>query len=45
MFSNTGSYGHFLRLSCGMPFTEAINDAYRVLGQLMHAQMGLPPRG
>lgn len=44
MFSNTGSYGHFLRLSCGMPFTEAINDAYRVLGQLMHAQMGLPPR-
>lgn len=44
MFSNTGHYGHFLRLSCGMPFTPPIEAAYRVLGELMHAQLGLPPR-
>ena len=45
MFSNTGNYGHFLRLSCGMPFTAQIEEAYRVLGRLMHEQLGLPARG
>ena len=45
MFSNTGNYGNFLRLSCGMPFTAQIEDAYRVLGRLMHEQLGLPARG
>ena len=44
MFSNTGHYDHFLRLCCGMPFTEAVDDAYRTLGRLLHAQLGLPPR-
>lgn len=44
MFSNTGHYDHFLRLSCGMPFTEAVDEAYRSLGRMMHAQLGLPPR-
>ncbi len=44
MFSNTGHYGHFLRLSCGMPFTAQIEAAYRTLGELMHEQLGLPPR-
>ena len=44
MFSNTGHYDHFLRLSCGMPFTDAVEEAYRSLGRMMHAQLGLPPR-
>lgn len=44
MFSNTGHYDHFLRLSCGMPFTSAIEAAYRELGRLMHQQLGMPPR-
>ncbi|MFT4192061.1 MAG: PLP-dependent aminotransferase family protein, partial [Comamonas sp.] len=37
MFSNTGRYEHFLRLSCGMPFTPAVEQAYRTLGGLMRA--------
>lgn len=45
MFSNTGHYDHFLRLSCGMPFTPEVEDAYRTLGRMLHAQLGLPPRG
>ncbi len=44
MFSNTSHYDHFLRLSCGMPFTEVVEDAYRTLGRLLHAQLGMPPR-
>lgn len=44
MFSNTGHYDHFLRLSCGMPFTPAIEEAYRELGYLMHRQLGKAPR-
>ncbi len=35
MFSNTGRYERFIRLSCGMPFSAEIDDAYRVLGGLM----------
>ena len=45
MFSNTGHYDHFLRLSCGMPFTPEVEEAYRTLGRMLHAQLGLPPRG
>ena len=44
MFSNTGHYGHFLRLSCGLPFTQEVDAAYRTIGELMHAQLGMPPR-
>lgn len=38
MFSNTGRYEHFLRMSCGMPFTPQVEAGYRVLGELMAAQ-------
>lgn len=39
MFSNTGRYEHFMRLSCGLPFTSAVEQAYETLGALMHAQL------
>ncbi|MFY3385655.1 PLP-dependent aminotransferase family protein [Paracidovorax sp. MALMAid1276] len=43
MFSNTGRYEHFLRLSCGMPFTAEVEAGYRTLGALLAAQMaGMP---
>jgi len=35
MFSNSDRYGHFLRLSCGMPFTPDIEQAYRDLGAMV----------
>ncbi|CAM3586337.1 PLP-dependent aminotransferase family protein [Paracidovorax anthurii] len=38
MFSNTGRYDHFLRLSCGMPFTPQVEEGYRVLGELLERQ-------
>ena len=40
MFSNTGRYEHFLRLSCGMPFTPQVEEGYRTLGELMAQQLG-----
>jgi len=39
MFSNTGRYEHFLRLSCGLPFTERVEEGYRVLGELLAQQL------
>ena len=44
MFSNTGHYDHFMRLSCGMPFTPQVEEGYRTLGRMMHMQLGMPPR-
>ncbi|KAF1021316.1 MAG: 2-aminoadipate transaminase [Paracidovorax wautersii] len=40
MFSNTDRYEHFLRVSCGLPFTPAVEQAYRTLGELMRQQLG-----
>ena len=40
MFSNTGRYEHFLRLSCGVPFTPEVEAAYRTLGELMAQELG-----
>ena len=45
MFSNTGRYERFLRLSCGMPFTPAVEEGYRVLGELLAAQCSALPKG
>ncbi|GKT15044.1 PLP-dependent aminotransferase family protein [Acidovorax sp. SUPP2522] len=42
MFSNTGRYENFLRLSCGMPFTPEVEEAYRTLGTLMAQQRAEP---
>jgi DNA-binding transcriptional MocR family regulator len=39
MFSNTGRYERFLRLSCGMPFTPVVEEAYRDMGRLIAAQL------
>ncbi|MDR3002666.1 MAG: PLP-dependent aminotransferase family protein [Acidovorax sp.] len=39
MFSNTGRYENFIRLSCGLPFTSAVEQAYQTLGALMHEQL------
>lgn len=39
MFSNTGRYERFLRLSCGMPFTPAVEDAYYQLGGLLEGML------
>lgn len=43
MFSNTGRYEHFLRLSCGMPFTAQVEEGYRTLGTLMAGQLADQP--
>ncbi|MEH3088005.1 MAG: PLP-dependent aminotransferase family protein [Xylophilus ampelinus] len=43
MFSNTGRYDRFVRLSCGLPFTEAVEDAYRELGLLAARMLEAAP--
>lgn len=35
MFSNTGRYDGFVRFGCASPFTDDIDEAYRVLGRLL----------
>ena len=35
MFSNTGRYDGFVRLGCTLAFTEEVEEAYRILGQLV----------
>ena len=39
MFSNSGRYERFIRLSCGLPFTPAVEEAYRELGSLIRAML------
>ncbi|MES2183488.1 MAG: PLP-dependent aminotransferase family protein [Pseudomonadota bacterium] len=39
MFSNTGRYERFIRVSCGMPFSAEIDAAYRDLGGLIAAML------
>jgi DNA-binding transcriptional MocR family regulator len=34
MFSNTDRYDRFVRFGCTLPFTQAVEDAYRTLGHL-----------
>ena len=38
IFSNSGRYEGFLRLSCGLPFSPEVEWAYGELGRLLHAQ-------
>ena len=37
MFSNSGRYGHFLRLSCGSDYTSHMDAAMRTLGAIVAA--------
>lgn len=37
MFSNSGRYGHFLRLSCGSDYTSRMDAAMRTLGAIVAA--------
>jgi DNA-binding transcriptional MocR family regulator len=37
MFSNSGRFDHFLRISCGTPFNPNIEAAIRRLGQIVAA--------
>jgi DNA-binding transcriptional MocR family regulator len=39
MFSNSGRYERFIRLSCGMPFSAEVERAYVELGQLIRAMV------
>ncbi|WPB55690.1 PLP-dependent aminotransferase family protein [Xylophilus sp. GOD-11R] len=39
MFSNSGRYERFIRLSCGMPFSPEVEQAYQVLGGLIRAMV------
>jgi DNA-binding transcriptional MocR family regulator len=39
MFSNSGRYGQFMRLSCGLPFSPEVQQAYRTLGRLLAQQL------
>lgn len=45
MFSNTGRYERFMRLSCGLPFTPEVEAAYVTLGQLAKAMIAQDPLG
>lgn len=35
MFSNSGRFDHFLRISCGWPYSDAIDAALRRLGGIV----------
>jgi DNA-binding transcriptional MocR family regulator len=39
MFSNSSRADHFLRVSCGSPYTEEIDDAMRSLGRIVARQV------
>lgn len=44
IFSNSGRYEGFLRLSCGLPISPEVEWAYGELGRLLHEQIqALPP--
>lgn len=45
MFSNTGRYDHFVRLSCGLPFSPQVEAAYATLGRLVQAMVTTDPLG
>ncbi|CAN5865840.1 PLP-dependent aminotransferase family protein [soil metagenome] len=36
LYSNSNRFNHFLRLNCGMHFTQELDDALRTLGNLIH---------
>ncbi|MDZ7867426.1 PLP-dependent aminotransferase family protein [Acidovorax sp.] len=45
IFSNSGRYEGFLRLSCGLPFSPEVEWAYGELGRLLHEQVrAMPPQ-
>ncbi len=35
LFSNSHRYDHFMRLNCGMPFTDEVTQAYAQLGRIV----------
>lgn len=39
MFSTVGSYGHCLRISCAMPWSDSVEDAVRRVGELARGQL------
>lgn len=41
MFSTTGRYDNFIRLNCGMPFTDEVDDALRELGTILRGLLGV----
>ncbi|MDD0840527.1 PLP-dependent aminotransferase family protein [Curvibacter sp. HBC61] len=43
MFSNTGRYERFVRLSCGLPFSAEVEAAYVTLGRLVQAMLDQDP--
>lgn len=38
LFSNSHRFDHFIRLNCGMPFSEEVKQAYAQLGNIIRAQ-------
>ena len=38
MYSNSNRFDHFLRLNCGMPYTQDLDDAMRLLGRIIQHQ-------
>ena len=38
LFSNSPRFDHFIRLNCGMPFSDEVKQAYIDLGSIIHAQ-------
>lgn len=39
MFSNSDRFDHFLRLSCGQPYTDAVDQALQFLGNISHQML------
>ncbi|MFZ6643405.1 PLP-dependent aminotransferase family protein [Undibacterium sp. TC4M20W] len=38
MYSNSNRFDHFLRLNCGIPYTQDLDDAMRLLGRIIQHQ-------
>lgn len=38
LFSNSQRFDHFIRLNCGMPFSDEVKQAYAELGTIIHTQ-------
>ncbi|WP_207262077.1 PLP-dependent aminotransferase family protein [Pseudomonas sp. GW101-3H06] len=38
IFSNTGRFGHFVRIGCGAPYSPRVDEALATLGQLLKTQ-------
>ncbi len=41
LYSNSNRFDHFLRINCGMPYTQDMDDAMRTLGRIIQHKANL----